>query len=56
MSTHHGATGRLSEHDGEIIEVFTPRRQKIGPSTAHTQQSVGLCPHACTFTECNKAT
>lgn len=29
MSTHCGAVGRLSEHDGEIIELFTPRHQKI---------------------------
>lgn len=29
MSTHCGAVGQLSEHDGEIIEVFTPCHQEI---------------------------
>lgn len=29
MSTHCGAVGQLSEHDGEIIGVFTPCQQKI---------------------------
>lgn len=29
MSTYCGAVGQLSEHDGEIIEVFTPCHQKI---------------------------
>lgn len=29
MSTLCGAAGQLSEHDGEIIDVFTPCHQKI---------------------------
>lgn len=29
MSTRCGAVGQLSEHDGEIIEVFTPCHQKM---------------------------
>lgn len=29
MWTHCGAVGQLSEHDGEIIEVFTPRHQQM---------------------------
>lgn len=36
MSTHCGAAGQLSEHDGEIIEVFTPCHQKMICS-AHRQ-------------------
>lgn len=33
MSTHYGAMGQLSEHDGEILKVFTPRHWKIICST-----------------------
>lgn len=29
MWTHCGAVGQLSEHDGEIIEVFTPCHEEI---------------------------
>lgn len=29
MSTHCGAVGQLSEHDGEIIDIFTPCQLKI---------------------------
>lgn len=29
MSTHCGAVGQLSEHDGEIIDIFTPCQPKI---------------------------
>lgn len=41
MSTHCGAVGQLFEHDGEIIEVFTPCHQKIiysapGEDAQHT--------------------
>ena len=46
MSTHCGASGHLSEHDGEIIEVFTPCYQKIvcsapGEDPQHTIKAVG---------------
>lgn len=52
MWTHCGAVGRLSEHDGEIIEVFTPCHEEIispapGEDPPHTiKASDCACIHA----------
>lgn len=50
MSTHRGAVGQLSEHDGQIIEVFTPRHLKIicpapGENPQHTDTHMGAGGH-----------